>query len=506
MADTVTTIRPNGDEGTGAFTPTGAGTCWQALSDNSDSSYVTASVAGFGGFDLSTFSVPDLAVIHSVTIRARLSAVGLAGERVGVRLWSGAIGGSSSTAFVYSPTPSGTITTYTLGSFTITPGGTTWTQGAIDALEAELQLATKIHELYLDVAYNQAPTATVTAPTGTSSTNSRPPVQWTYADPEGDTQERFQVRIFSAAQYGAGGFDPDVSTATWDSGERISGAVTVTPASLPDGTYRAYVQVADVGSGGRYGPWDYIGFTVAVADPPTAPDISAAADLPNGRIIIDLTDTNPSLDPALTYSATIDRSINAGASWTPVRVAIGSAAPTFNPIPIPTAGIDYPNLYDYESPYDGGVTYRAIETADDGAGGELLGSYGTSSSISFLSDDTWLKDPLSPVRNMVIDLQLPFESRRRMRSTATDTLGSKFPIGRSDGVKGTAGKAVIDTIGSSIQAKLDTLLQSGHTLFLQIPDIAARYLIVVSDIDIIEVDDANIFCVWSFDWVEVAAP
>lgn len=105
---------------------------------------------------------------------------------------------------------------------------------------------------------NTAPVVTVTAPTGTAIPP-QPTVTWSYSDADGDAQTSYRVKIFTAAQFGIGGFDPEVSPNTWDSGV-ISGAATsqLVGTPLAQGSYRAYVKASDLT---EFSAWSFLAFT-----------------------------------------------------------------------------------------------------------------------------------------------------------------------------------------------------------------------------------------------------
>lgn len=108
---------------------------------------------------------------------------------------------------------------------------------------------------------NVPPTATVTAPTGTVLTTT-PTVTWTYSDPESNPQSQYQVKIFSLAQYSIGGFNPETSPNTWDSGVTAGAATSrVVGTPLVGAVYRSYVKVSDANAG--FGAWSFLGFTEA---------------------------------------------------------------------------------------------------------------------------------------------------------------------------------------------------------------------------------------------------
>lgn len=236
------------------------GIFWSSGSGNSADS-------GTFQMDFASFSFPAFTIINSVQgfIRHREVAAG------------GSFG--ATTATVFAPTgnfgaetigTNSSLTTDTLASRTTRPGGGAWTQADIDGLvmgyHASVTSAPSTSGAFtvadmwfvVDYTVHTAPTATVTAPTGTVLPP-QPTVTWTYSDAEGDPQNAYQVRIFSAAQYGIGGFDPQTSPNTWDSGV-VGGAGTsqVIGTPLVQGTYRAYVKVSDAING--FGVWSFSQF------------------------------------------------------------------------------------------------------------------------------------------------------------------------------------------------------------------------------------------------------
>lgn len=86
------------------------------------------------------------------------------------------------------------------------------------------------------------PTAVAIGPTGALSDNT-PTVQFTItaAVPAVEIITYARLRVFNAAQYGAGGFNPETSPALWDSGLRSASGLAITTVVLPPDNYRAYV-------------------------------------------------------------------------------------------------------------------------------------------------------------------------------------------------------------------------------------------------------------------------
>lgn len=130
------------------------------------------------------------------------------------------------------------------------------------------------------------PSAVVTEPTGTI-TSPRPPVKWTYSDPEGTPQNGWQAQVVKASVYSAAGYNPESWTGqTWG----FSGSGTASQATpdidLPNHTtMRAYVKVnsSPNPSGGlQYSSWVYKQFDLHV--PPYASSIT----YPQNGAIVDL--------------------------------------------------------------------------------------------------------------------------------------------------------------------------------------------------------------------------
>lgn len=124
----------------------------------------------------------------------------------------------------------------------------------------------------------------VTAPTGTVTNTNKPPVEWAMTG--GTPQYSYHARVFTAAQYGIGGFDPTTSPATWDSGVVVGSATTYTGSTvLPNATtYRAYVRLTGH-SGTNVSPWDFEQFTLNLT-PPTAPTLYLDTDLETGVVTL----------------------------------------------------------------------------------------------------------------------------------------------------------------------------------------------------------------------------
>lgn len=317
---TVVTTRPDATVANGSSTVTGAASRHAALNDDSDSSYVTLPAGGSAAkIGFAEPSIPAGALYLGRTLRVRLANV------------------SSTAGFFVIPSSHPNFVATEVGMFvtwstptTVTPTlsesalpGYTWPPTApVSAVEAQLRSSAadvRLYELYYDTTYVAKPTLNVTAPTGTVTDTNTPTVTWTETlDSDGGAQTKYEVKVFSAAQYGAGGFDPSTSTATYNSGILSGSSLSHAVASaLANATYRAYVRVGQTVNGAtHWSDWDYEGFVVNVT-PPNAPSITLTAQASDGRIKVELDDaaTGPS-----THMFEVQVSRDGGTTWEAMRL------------------------------------------------------------------------------------------------------------------------------------------------------------------------------------------
>src|SRR5215207_32255 len=184
--------------------------------------------------------------------------------------------------------------------------GAEWTKAILDRGELEFvwwpsqsggtNTNLRLSEAYLDVDVRDQPTVSAVTVTGQDA-NTRPTITWTYnPNIDGDRQVAYRVKVFTAAQYSATGFNPDTSLATWDSKDRTGASTSLgVEADLVNGgTYRAYVKAAQDFNGARwYSPWaTSTTFTVSLTPPP-APQLAVTSDptVPNLRNLLQFTAT-----------------------------------------------------------------------------------------------------------------------------------------------------------------------------------------------------------------------
>lgn len=162
------TVRPTATVDLGDATVTGAATAHEALSDDSDASYVSIGALAEGDgvtVTLADPTIPAGAVVTSMRLRVRANSTAGQQSQLRARLESG----QSGTTIVNWANVNQAVLI----------------QAAIDAdpesLDVTLENVTgdcHVHEVFLDVTYVAQPTVTVTGPSGTITDNDTPTITW----------------------------------------------------------------------------------------------------------------------------------------------------------------------------------------------------------------------------------------------------------------------------------------------------------------------------------------
>jgi hypothetical protein len=422
------TLRPDGVyTASGSYwTAVGAASHDAATSDNSDASYSNdiwaEAQTGQYVLHMTTSALPALSQVRTVTPRLRHSTDTLQnGTQVMATLYynkNGTVYGANPYRSTITCASTAT-TTYTFSSVTTLHDGTPWLQEQIDSMLFDFvgfqpnlvggagQANHRLYEVYVDVVYNEVPTATVTGPAeGANLTDtSQPTVTWTYSDAEGDAQERYQVSIQNTA-----------GTVTyWESGEVLSSATSrVVDIALPNGNYKALVRVADVGSGGRYSNWDSNTFSLNVTPPPVPSQILTWQD-PVRRVKVDVTQGGTTPATEFYYVQYRDQDVSdAGGPWTFLRGG--------NPL-LWTAATT--TIYDYETRPGVRRSYRSA-AGRTVSGQPFVSAYSGGTYIDPPAASTWsLIDPLNPAL-----LQVDFQDGELL-STRPETQTVFRPLGRT---------------------------------------------------------------------------
>lgn len=441
------TLRPNEEiHGTlpGASEIVGAESRWQAISDDSDVSYVAI---GEGltsrQFGLTDSTLPEGSVLKSFTSRVRV-----AGSPSGELVCGVVNSGNLMERKIY---PAFTApTTITLAT---EPGMRT---GSLSDVQLVFLLSkVKLYEAYLDVVYVEKPTLTVDAPTGTLETSNHPTVEWSDTlDSDGGAQTYYEVKVFTKAVAEAEGFDADTATGVVESEVQSGSPTTWTPgAVLADGDYRAYVRVAQtVNSAQHWSDWAYESFSVEVALP-ALPTLTITPEDDDGRIRVAIEEGAEG--DATTGGFQVQWSHD-GTTWTDLRTADGGGL----------AEGTSATLYDYEAPNGSQVKYRA-RAWHEYEGAQRAWSDWTEKAAVWESADRWLKHPTDPSLNVKVE---PYSYPG---STRTARMGNFQPLGRTDPIvvadtrTARTGSLVLWVDDEEGQDALDAILATLAPLLLQ---------------------------------------
>ena len=248
------------------------------LSDASDTTWVQSTVLPSGGGNsVITSALGNTSIGSSQIVRVRgVARFGGSGTIASFRVLDS---DSNIVSEAVGPVSGASVKAYA-GAWAFNPtGGTVWAAGTVDAMTMRMatnSTSTQVQQLRLEYDYYATPTGT---PTSATPNTDRPAISWSFAQGDSLTQSSAHVKVFSAAQYGASGFDPATSASLYSTVVAGDG-LTVTPESaiLVDTlVYKPYVQViADSFSIPVRSAWtpSAVAYTASFTSP-TAPTLSA---------------------------------------------------------------------------------------------------------------------------------------------------------------------------------------------------------------------------------------
>ena len=478
----VTTVRPNATaSGSGSFTLSGGeATVHETLNDDDDLTFLqkTSSVVGQASaiVDFGTTTISASERVKQVRIRARCDTPTSEGR---LNVYLGArVDNQNYFHSALAIRGTNSVATFTGPYYTSAPNGEAWSQAAINGLRGKISEYEetgdrgKFYELYIDVDISAQPTVTVSAPTGTITTTTAPDVTWAFADTDNETQAFYQIKVFTDAQYGAGGFDPETSTATYNSGEIASSDNTaVVGALLLADTYRAYVRTAKSVNGEPFwSDYAFSGFVISYTEP-TIPTMAVAWDSDLGKASFTLTgdavpgayvsqyyDIHRSDDDGVVYAG-----IRNGENITPNASFIGTAV-------------------DYEAPRDTVAYYRCRSVSVDSSDQEFPSDWGTVQQVLITNDETWwfkvIEEPdynLGSIRVLKeLDVQIDEPN------TVFRPLGATRPIVVAGPLQGEDGGYNIKTITETEWDNFYSILTHQGTILVQDPYGNQKYIRIVT--------------------------
>lgn len=475
---TVQTLRPNGTQYMSGFTNTGgAATIQGALSDDLDATYIrrTSTTAFSSGIiRFGTYTIDSDEKVRRVRLRARCKT-DESTSRIAFAIRT-TFNGIIYYAVPYQRKGIKALSTYEGPWLSVPPGGGAWTQEKIDAIEMGVSdYATTgaargyVYELFIDVDVKTAPTVSVTSPSGTITTTSKPSVAWTYTDLDGDQQAYYEIKVFNDTQYTDPEFDVTTSEPFWTSGEvtSINETAQIT-AFLPNDDYRAYMRVGkDLDGTPFWSQWAYSAFTMNVSAP-AAPTITLSHVSASGYVAVTADNTGA---PTFDYQEfEIQRSTDQ-LTWTTIRDG--------DMVRPDTDGTYAAKDYEAKRGVTNYWRARAIGTLGSDV---YVSAWGATANVSVTNDGTWWLKPLTT----------PTLSRGSLRiapgfqTALTEATGVFLPIGRttpfvvSSGLTGRTGQYEINAVGDTEWTDLNAIISHKGDLLVEDPTGASIYVRLVS--------------------------
>jgi len=477
----VTTVRPNATaSGASLFTLTGAPvTLHAATNDDSNSSYFSKSTSIVGQasalLDFGTTTITASQRVKRVRVRVKATTPTSAG-RINVYLGTR----TDNQNYFHSALAirgAYSLVTFTGAYQTAAPNGEDWSQATIDGLRVKVTeyndtgVLGDIFELYVDVDISAQPTVTVSAPTGTITTTTAPDVTWAYADTDNETQTFYEIKVFTAAQYNAGGFSALTSTSTYESGEVASSDGTAVVGDLLlSGVYRAYVRVAKTVNGSPfYSDFAFSQFTITVT-PPTVPTVAASWNNDLGKATLTVTGAIPTGFTSQYFN--VYRSIDAGVTYEILR---DGEELTPSASYVATA-------VDYEAPRGIVVYYRARAIGIDSASEEFPSAYSTVQQVLITNDESWwFKAVTEPDINLgSIRVLAELDTSIEEANTVFRPLGATRPIVVAGPLQGEDGIYSIKTINETEWDNFYPILTYQGIILVQDPFGNQKYIRVIS--------------------------
>ncbi len=511
---TIVTLRPDATIQLGNWTVVGAANAHTALLDALDTSYIQ--IIGRAQLDsqiirlsVDNFTLPTNAKIFSVRSRIRVQQQSVGQPAPDCTMWHRTrLLRLLITVIVYLlfrkiihwTCPVKEVATEAdwveqdLGAVLPSPEGGEWTQDSFNDYEIHMGRndtgtnPVRISAWYIDVEYYTGPTIALTYPTGTITDKARPPIDWTYTDPQSDRQQAFWVKIFSQAQTSAPGFDVETSPTVDDSGWVQSQGVEWVPnVDFVNGTYTVYLKVQKIwaGQGTFETAWTSATWTQNVAGAPDPVISSAVFERDTNRVRITAT---PSSGSPATVAMNFEVSRDGGINWIVM----------YGGLQVPVSGTSPVTVFDYGAPLNQQSRYRAVSYRQVGSLRYPSNYSSETSAIPLVSNQIWAKSLLAPALNMPLPINNGDESKQngdndkpsRPASYGVFTplvdpgLGlTAYKIVVSGPSHGREGVLTLMVTDDDVWDAFNALYDSKHTLLLQYTTGEQFYFKFLGDLD-----------------------
>lgn len=244
-------LLPVGDWRNDGWTLVGATTLASTWDNDTDTIYAKCPSHKGGAqvtFPIDFSTVPDGAVVTSVTVMLRAAKVGAGNRSVTVNVISSDDESRYTSRTIF---PTTTISTYEIATYTTDPRGLPWDVHRINKMRFRLFSYSRVfdaircYKFYAQVNYKIRPTITLDQPTGTVYTPS-PTVAWTYTHADGDAQSRVDIKVFTAVAAQGPTFNPDTTPPVFSGAAQGDVSSVILPTSLNPDAYNIYIRGVSV--------------------------------------------------------------------------------------------------------------------------------------------------------------------------------------------------------------------------------------------------------------------
>lgn len=297
------------------------------------------------------------------------------------------------------------------------------------------------------------------------TTTTRPLLTWSYTDPQNDSQDGWELGVWTQAFVNANNMaDPSVHQASalvWETGINPTTRGIESPVHLPNSALRMYVRAKD--TAGQWSAWSNHGWTQAVPLPATPTGLTATANQSTNIVALSASFTTGGSANLVRFEYSDDNQV----TWYPVR---GTEATTLTAT---TTGTDR------DAPLGLDRKYRALAYATDPAVQSNPSNVATAklTNLVHLLQTTTLPQLGGQVKVQKIDWSRPIEAG------VFYTLGDKHPTVIKDGVgpKAVRGALHLMTMDTAAWALVKSVAESGATLVYRDPFGQVMYLDLVGD-------------------------
>jgi len=494
MTEVVT--RPTGVLNSAGINTTGAASAWQAVADDSDTSYIDLNANDAKiRFNIGPPTAPSGELCYSIRWRMRTNKVVQTGAIDSHPEIQGFLDGQGGPMI-----PGRNTTTIAMPSLTrVSWRNITTTRVSSSYPDTGVPISVsptgitlrlvrdgddnswrpRVYSIEVITLYVRPPVVTTLRPSGAIS-STHPEIIWenTRLDRAGGPQTFWHLRIFDDAAYGAGGFNVNTSGGQDYGSGVVSGSTNRHDLSnenaLIADTYRAYVRAAQTVHGQKHwSAWSWKEFTIG-SPRPGVPTFSLHPDDNNGRIRIQMNATSGGLATEFfqVHSTTNPSDAN---SWQPIRTSYGDRGY------VRSTGTT--NVYDYEAKNNVTTSYRVRAVYFSGNEPQpndpsfvpsnfTNSNWAATQSAKWVNDEWFFKHPYESSKNLTRSIRSQPSRTRSARAEVFQPLGRapEESIVVSDTYQSWTGELIVRNNNDGERAAWDALIGDGLPLLVHAPD------------------------------------